>query len=523
MTGSSRPSTAPVSQTTTTNPWSGAVPAMTTALNAAQTTFAGGAPQYFQGSTIAPMSSQTLAGMEGIQQNAQLAAPLANQGTNFLGSVMNQGPTAGQGFASTVAGGGAQNPFLGSIAGQTNGQNPFMGAMALAGASGNTGLAALNPFLSGGAQNPFAAQIAQAGGQSASGIGTQTLSTAAGGGFLQNPFLDAAVGRAQNTVRDNTNTLFAQGGRYGSQAHQGTLQSGVGDVASQMYGQAYESDMANRMGAAGQLAGYENAGLDRNMQALTQAGQFGESALGRQYDASTLMPAYFEQGANRAMQGFGAESDSWNASRGLNLQAMGLGTDAYGQNLSQALDAYRAVAGQSNAQAGLGMQAVGMLPGMYDFANAGNNDMMNIGTQLENFDQANIDANRQRWDYEQNAQRANIEWLNAIATGQGSLASGSNSIGMQPYTRGSGASTAAGYASALASLFSISDPAMKTDVRYVGQSPGGLPIYDYRFIGTDIVQRGVMADEVPAAFVARDLRSGVRMVDYAGLADAGLI
>lgn len=452
MTGSSKPATTPVTQTTTNEPWAGAVPALSTALGAAQQQFNAGAPAYFPGNPVAGLSAPTLQGMGMVQQNAQMTQPLAAFGTGFLANTMNGAHTPGQGFAGAIASGAGSNPFLSSISGQTNGYNPFMGQVGAAATQGNAGLAALNPFLSGGAQNPFATQIAASVGQGASGPGMNTLTTAATGGMMQNPFLDAAVGRATDSVRQNVGALFAKGGRYGSAAHQDTLQTGVGDVASSMYGAAYDQDMTRRLGAAGQLAGYENAGLDRGLSALTTAGQFGESALGRQYDAATLMPAYFEQGATRAMTGLGAEADSWNASRGLNLQAMGLGADVFGGDVNRALDAFGAVGSQQNAQAGLGLTAAGMLPGMYDFSNQGAYNLMDVGTQLENFDQANIDAQRAAWDYNQNAQRANIEWLNAIATGAGQLGGVSTMVGQQPYQRGSTLGAIGGAAAGIGGL-----------------------------------------------------------------------
>ena len=46
--------------------------------------------------------------------------------------------------------------------------------------------------------------------------------------------------------------------------------------------------------------------------------------------------------------------------------------------------------------------------------------------------------------------------------------------------------------------FSLSDRRLKTDIRRVGQTDDGLPIYTFRFRGSMVTQMGVMADEVEA-------------------------
>ena len=65
-----------------------------------------------------------------------------------------------------------------------------------------------------------------------------------------------------------------------------------------------------------------------------------------------------------------------------------------------------------------------------------------------------------------------------------------------------------------------SDERLKTDVRRVGTTDGGLPIYTYRYVWGGPVQMGVMAQDVeqviPDAVAAHD--SGFKMVDYARVA-----
>jgi len=506
MGGSSRPTAVAVPQqsTTTNEPWSGAQPALNLAMSSAQNLFNQGPPQYYPGQTIAPFSAQTLAGMNGIQANAGTTAPWAQTMGASLTGMMAPPPTPGTGFAAGLANGG--------------GFNPFMSAAAAAGARPNAGLGAIMPYATGQAgMNPFLGNILQASGQTASGIGTQTLQQAAGGGFLQNPFLSAAVGRATDAVRQSTDAMFSRGGRYGSSAHQDVLGKNVGDVASAMYGAAYDQDAGRMMGAAGQLSQYENAGLDRALQGVNAAAGVAEQGLGRMYDAATLMPAYFEQGAQRALSGFGAAG-------GMYQQGLDTGLNAF-QTLGQ--DRSR-----TNADA---LAAIGAAPGVYDFANQGARDLMGVGQMLEGMDQSQIDADRARWDYAQNAPRANVEWLNAIATGQGQLGGTQNMQGVtyQPYQRSNPFLTGLGAAGAFASglgalggsaglagvLPFFSDRRLKSDIEPVGER-AGIPIYRFRYLwdAPDVRHVGVMADEAPPEAVGVDPATGFATVDYAQIA-----
>lgn len=106
--------------------------------------------------------------------------------------------------------------------------------------------------------------------------GSQTINNAeqalnqniAGG--QTNPFLDQMVGRAQDSVRSQFNTGAVNSGSFGNSGLQEQFQKGLGDIASQMYGQAYETDR------------------NRQMQSIGMAQQFGNQAY---TDASQLLNA----------------------------------------------------------------------------------------------------------------------------------------------------------------------------------------------------------------------------------------
>jgi hypothetical protein len=62
----------------------------------------------------------------------------------------------------------------------------------------------------------------------------------------------------------------------------------------------------------------------------------------------------------------------------------------------------------------------------------------------------------------------------------------------------------------------FSDRRLKTEIRRVGETDGGTPLYAYRYIWGGPVHIGVMADEVPEAAMMTD--SGYLAVDYARVA-----
>ena len=106
--------------------------------------------------------------------------------------------------------------------------------------------------------------------------GSQTFDNAEGAlnqqiqGGQGNPYLDSMVQRAQDSVKSNFNTSAINSGSFGNSGVQEAYTKQLGDVASQMYGQAYDGDQA------------------RQMQAISMAPQFANQAY---TDADKLMGA----------------------------------------------------------------------------------------------------------------------------------------------------------------------------------------------------------------------------------------
>lgn len=89
-------------------------------------------------------------------------------------------------------------------------------------------------------------------------------------GGQTNPYLDQMVAKAQGSVMGNAGALARRSGSFGNSGIQQQALNQMGDIATQMYGNAYGQDQANRM------------------QAIGMAPTFGQSAY---QDASQLLNA----------------------------------------------------------------------------------------------------------------------------------------------------------------------------------------------------------------------------------------
>lgn len=85
-------------------------------------------------------------------------------------------------------------------------------------------------------------------------------------GGQTNPYLDQMVGKAQDSVRSQFNTGAVNSGSFGNAGLQEQFAGQLGDVATSMYGNAYETDKARQMQSIGMAQQFGN-------QAYTDAGQ----------------------------------------------------------------------------------------------------------------------------------------------------------------------------------------------------------------------------------------------------------
>lgn len=91
-------------------------------------------------------------------------------------------------------------------------------------------------------------------------------------GGQTNPYLDQMVGKAQDSVRSQFNTGAVNSGSFGNSGLQEQFTENLGDVASQMYGDAYETDRNRQMQSIGMAQQFANQDYTDASQ-LLNAGQ----------------------------------------------------------------------------------------------------------------------------------------------------------------------------------------------------------------------------------------------------------
>ena len=88
--------------------------------------------------------------------------------------------------------------------------------------------------------------------------GINLLNPIAQGGA--NPFLEQTFNQAADVVSDRVNSQFAGSGRTGSVANQQVLQRGLNDLATNIFGGAFENEQNRRLAAAQGIGSLENQG-----------------------------------------------------------------------------------------------------------------------------------------------------------------------------------------------------------------------------------------------------------------------
>ena len=518
-------------------PWSQAQPYLSDIFRQSQNLYRQGA-EYYPGSTVVPFSPDTQAGMSGLRQQFQ-------QGPMGLDTMQNTFNRVSQGTntAGVTQAGAATNPYTGQIAAQAGQSNPFAGQIAQAGGSANP---FMNQLAQGAGSNPYTDQLANVSGQ-ANPYTNQLVSAGqvandAGAGVLNdfasngqnNPYLDRIFDNAAERVRDNTSAMFSKAGRYGSVAHQDALSDSLGDMAANMYGQAYETDANRRFSAAQALGQRQQGDISRNMAGLSQAAGLSNQDVSRNLSGLSAAAGLAGQDMSRNFSGLGqaaglAESgagrnlSALNAAAGLNAQdrQMGLGAlstagGMAGQDMSRNLSAQQAALGlqqSGNAQA---MQAASMYPQLNEYAQSPYRGMMGLGSMQEAKAGEYLQDSINRFNFGQNAGWDLLNRYNQVV--QPLAGMGGSTTGTQPSSGPSTLQTVAGLGMMGMGMFS--DQRLKTDITPLGQRKGH-KWYQYRYIwdSPEIVREGVMAQEIeqtnPEA-VERDA-SGFLKVKYGAL------
>lgn len=95
-------------------------------------------------------------------------------------------------------------------------------------------------------------------------------------GGQTNPYLDQMVQRAQDSVRSNMTTSMIGSGSFGNSGVQEATGKAMGDVASSMYGNAYETNAQRQMQALGMAPTFGNQAYT-DAQQLLNAGSVAQN------------------------------------------------------------------------------------------------------------------------------------------------------------------------------------------------------------------------------------------------------
>ena len=258
--------------------------------------------------------------------------------------------------------------------------------------------------------------------------------------------------------------MYESGG-FNISPYQGPMVAGFSGM--QQAQQAMTPGVVNN--ALGSLGASQQA-VNRAMDPNAQSAGFDQV---RQNTIANIMPGINASFAGSGMTG--STLHQQNLAKGL---AAGLG-GVENQNYQQ---------GQNRA-----LQAAQFAPQLNNAAFNALDYMGGVGQQQQMLNQAQIEADALRDQQGKTAEMDALQNFLALSTGAGSQ------FGVQSSTSRQSPGLMSMLGLGLQSApFIFSDRRLKENIKRVGQTDGGLPIYTYNYIGNPMVCMGVMADEVEA-------------------------
>ena len=439
-------------------------------------------------------------------QAAQSAYPYMTRAETGIYSGLMQGQDLGrQALGAGLGAAAASSPYYqaatqGTQAGLAGAQ-PFQNMATMAALSGAQGIspeqfsgAAVNrymsPYLSNVVGQTMAAQAQQNAQQRQAMTGDAIRAGAFGGdraGIAQ-----ANLAYQQNLANQQTIANLLQGG-YGQALGAFQQQQGV-NLQAEQANRAAQQQLAQQAMAIGQQGYGQQLGAAQQMANLGQqlygqgmgTGQFLQG-LGQQGFGQQLAASQAQQGLGQMLSGLGFQTGQ--AYQGLGAQQAQLGAQNAAQQAALAQQGYGMGMGSAQALANLGA-------GMQSSAQQGAQAAIQAGTVAQQTEQAGKQALYNQFLQQQSYPFQVAQFLANIAMGTGAL-SGSTTTTTQP----------SGW----------SDRRLKEDVRKVGETKDGLPIYKFRYKGEEKDQThiGYMADDVEKKHPdAVGKSQGYKYVDY---------
>lgn len=184
----------------------------------------------------------------------------------------------------------------------------------------------------------------------------------------------------------------------------------------------------------------------------------------------------------------------------------GLAQDTYSRALGEALAGVEYGAyGDAKARQ---MQALGLAPTIAGMGRADAGAQLTAGGMLDQQNQANIGADMARYYEGENADMDALKKYSALAGtfgGMGGTSTGTEKNPWELSDYGTAAST-------IGTILAFSDRRLKKNIKRIGETAGGTPVYSYDYIWGGGKQVGVMADEVSYAVAGQV--NGFDVVNY---------
>lgn len=308
-------------------------------------------------------------------------------------------------------------------------------------------------------------------------------------------------GQTSTTTQDNKPYEAAQPLIDQGLADAEALYNSGGFNISPYEGQLVADQTTNQQAAFGAASGVAGQGLystQAAQQAAQQAMDPNARSAGfdqvRQNTIANIMPGINSTFAGSGMTG--STLHQQNLAQGLAAGLGGVENDAWQQGQNRSL------------------QAAGMIPGLNQSGQNSINFLNDIGQQQQVQDQAQLSAAALQDQQAKTSELNGLQDYLSLTTGAGSQFGVQSSTSRQS---GGGLLGALG-AGAQFAPFLFSDRRLKSDIKRVGETDDGLPIYTYKYRGSDTVQMGVMADELeavrPSAVV---IKSGYKAVNYGAI------
>jgi hypothetical protein len=478
MTGSSKQTT---TQSSVSEPWKAAQPALETGLKDAENLYKSGVgSQPYTGSTVVPFANQTMQGMnsiEGIAKANMNGRGLSGEYQALLNSGGFNSPqqSSMSGIGNFAGGGGNVSTYgIDRLRGQSM-NNPAMSGYQNA-AGGGLGVdtygqrniasqATRNPamrdfqnFASGGGDSSNYGQRNIASAARMPSMSEQNLNDIASGGMLdrEDPNFERALAAAQSRAANEINMGASSSGRYGSGVHQGNVARELGDMEATQRVNQYMRERANQVQANQLIDQQRQAGLGLSLNAANSASGIDQANQGLRFQGANAAANQYSSGLNQSLGALNSASGLEQGNRQMQMQGIGGMGSTYANSIGQALGAAGQSAGIQSGnndrqmaalmqQFNAGQQGIGNIGTAYEGLKAPRNDLMGIGSMYEDLGGRLKNDELRIFQEQQNAPWNQIGRLNAIAAGAGSM--GGTSTGTAQVPGQSPFATGLGYAS----------------------------------------------------------------------------